>query len=59
MGVGVMKDETLKRRDLNVSHTLGCKTYSTTVSQVVVKMETGGLVRLATNRPTIALFYIL
>ena len=36
MGVGVMKDETLKRRDLNVSHTLGCKTYSTTVSQVVV-----------------------
>jgi hypothetical protein len=27
MGVGIMRDETLKRRDLNVSHTLG-KTYS-------------------------------
>ena len=23
MGVGIMRDETLKRRDLNVSHTLG------------------------------------
>jgi hypothetical protein len=23
MGVGVMRDKTLKRRDLNVSHTLG------------------------------------
>jgi hypothetical protein len=30
MGVGVMRDQTLKRRDLNASHTLGCvgKTYS-------------------------------
>jgi hypothetical protein len=30
MGVSIMRDETLKRRDLNVSHTLGCpgKTYS-------------------------------
>jgi hypothetical protein len=24
MGVGIMRDETLKRRDLNSSHTLGC-----------------------------------
>jgi hypothetical protein len=24
MGVGIMRDETLKRRDLNASHTLGC-----------------------------------
>jgi hypothetical protein len=31
MGVGiiVMRDQTLKRRDLDSSHTLGCKTYST------------------------------
>ena len=30
MGVGLMRDQTLKRRDLNTSHTLGCvgKTYS-------------------------------
>jgi hypothetical protein len=55
MGVGVMKDETLKRRDLNVSHTLGCKTYSTTVSQVVVKMETGDLSGQTRNKPTYCL----
>jgi hypothetical protein len=24
MGVGIMRDLTLKRRDLNTSHTLGC-----------------------------------
>ena len=32
MGVGIMRDETLKRRDLNASHTLGCvgKTYRKT-----------------------------
>jgi hypothetical protein len=24
MGVGIMRDQTLKRRDLNSSHTLGC-----------------------------------
>jgi hypothetical protein len=30
MGVGIMKDETLKRRDLNDSHTLGSagRTYN-------------------------------
>jgi hypothetical protein len=30
MGVGIIRDETLKRRDLNTSDTLGCggKTYS-------------------------------
>jgi hypothetical protein len=48
MGVGVMRDETIKGRDLNSSHTLGC-VVKHTVSVVVVTQEAGGLVRLARN----------
>jgi hypothetical protein len=53
MGVGIMRDETVKRRDLNDSHTLGSTgRVKHTVNLVVVKQEAGGLVRRERNQRT-------
>ncbi len=43
LGVGIKRDETLKRRDLNSSYTLGSNSgLKHTVSLVVVTQEPGG-----------------
>jgi hypothetical protein len=37
MGVGVMRDETLKRRDPNVSDTLGCEGRKNSKPSIVME----------------------
>ena len=54
MGVGIMTDETLKRRDLNVSHTLGYagRNIASLGSGLVVTPESRDLVRRSRNQRT-------
>ncbi len=48
VGVGIMRDETLKRRDLKHSDTLGCVgKHTVNLVLVVTEVEVVGLVRLS------------
>ena len=42
MGVGIMRDYTLKRRDLNSSHTLGCAGRNNSKSSIGSSGHVGG-----------------
>jgi hypothetical protein len=42
MGVGIMRDYTIKRRNLNVSHTLGCVSRNNSKPSIGSSGHSGG-----------------
>ena len=42
MGVGVMRDSSLKRRDLHASHTLGCAGRKNSKPNIGIRGHSGG-----------------